>query len=167
MVLKELRQIHSKKAIIPLQPKEMTYEQKKAALRYLMFLKKKRCGRIKGRGCSGGRKQRVYISKEERSSPTVTTEGMILSCILDVMEGRYVVTVDIPWAFLHADMDDIVNMRLDGVMDELLVKVEPKTYSKHLVLENREKVLYVRLKKAFYGTLKASLLFWKHLTGKL
>ena len=72
------------------------YEQKKAALRYLMFLKKKRCGRIKGRGCAGGRKQRVYISKEERSSPTVTTEGMILSCILDVMEGRYVVTVDIP-----------------------------------------------------------------------
>ena len=64
-------------------------------------------------------------------------------------------------------MDDIVNMRLDGAMEELLVKVEPKTYSKHLVLENGKKVLYVRLKKAFYGTLKASLLFWKHLTGKL
>ena len=64
-------------------------------------------------------------------------------------------------------MDDIVNMRLDGAMDELLVKVEPKTYSKHLVLENGKKVLYIRLKKALYGTLKASLLFWNHLTGKL
>ena len=132
-----------------------------------MFLKMKRCGRIKGLGCADGRKQRVYISKEDSSSPTVTTEGMMLSCILDAMEGRDVATVDIPGEFLHADMDDIVNMQLDGAMAELLVKVYPKTYSKHLVMENGKKVLYVRLKKALYGTLKALLLFWKHLTGKL
>ena len=85
-----------------------------------MFLKKKLCGRIKGRGCADGRKQRVYISKEDSSSPTVTTEGMMLSCILDAMEGRDVATVDIPGALLHADMDDIVDMRLDGAMAELL-----------------------------------------------
>ena len=131
-----------------------------------MFLKKKLCGRIKGRSCADSRKQRVYISKEESSPPTVTTEGMMLSGILDAMEGRDVATVDIPGALLHADMDDIVDMRLDGAMAELLVKVELKTYSRHLVLDNGKKVLYVRLKKALYGTLKASLLFWKHLTGK-
>ena len=139
-VLKELRQIHSKKDIIPLQPKEMTYEQKKAALRYLMFLKKKLCGRINGRDCVDGRKKRVYVSKEESSYPTVTTEGIMVSCILDAMEGRDVATVDIHGSFLNADMDDIVDMQLDGAMAKLLVKVDLKTNSKHLVLKNGKKV---------------------------
>ena len=128
--------------------------------------KEKRCGRINGRGCADDRKQRVYISKEDRSSPTVTTEEMMILCIMGAMKGRDVATVDITGVFLPADMDDIFDMRLDGAMAELLVKVDPKTYSKHLVLENGKKILYVRLKKALYGTLKASLLFWKHLTGK-
>ena len=118
----------------------MPYKQKKSALQYLMFLKKKQCGRIKGHGCANVRKQRVYISKKDISSPTVMTEGMTLSCILDAMEGRDVDTVDIPGAFLHADMHDIVNMRLDGATAKLLVKVNQKTYSKHLVLENWKKI---------------------------
>ena len=116
------------------------YEQKKAALRYLMFLKMKRCGRIKGLGCADGRKQRVYISKEDRSSPNVTTEETIILCIMGAMKGRDVATVDIPGAFLPADMDDIVDMQLDGAMAKLLVKVDLKTNSKHLVLKNGKKV---------------------------
>jgi hypothetical protein len=43
----------------------LTNEEKKKALHYLMFLKKKRCGPIKGRGCADGRKQRIYKTKEE------------------------------------------------------------------------------------------------------
>ena len=53
------------------QGKSLTKTQKKAALKYLMFLKQKRCGKIKGRGCADGRKQRVYKTKEETSSPTI------------------------------------------------------------------------------------------------
>ena len=75
-----------------------------------MFLKKKRCGRIKGRVCSGSRNQWMYTNREEASYPTVSTEAMMLSCIMDALEGREVAMVGIPGAFLHADMDDILNM---------------------------------------------------------
>jgi hypothetical protein len=39
------------------QQSDLTPQQKNAALAYLMFLKRKRCGKIKGRGCADGRKQ--------------------------------------------------------------------------------------------------------------
>jgi len=38
----------------------LSREEKGAALKYLMFLKEKRCGRIKGRESADGRKQQLY-----------------------------------------------------------------------------------------------------------
>jgi hypothetical protein len=78
-----------------------------------------------------------------------------------------VAIVDIPGAFMHADMDDNVHMVLEGKMAELLVKLDPDLYAPHLLAENRRTLMYVKLKKALYRTLKAALLFWKHLSTKL
>jgi hypothetical protein len=99
-----------------------------------MYLNQKRCGRIKGRGCADGRKQRLYkTKKEETSSPTVSTEALLLTSLIDAGEERKVVTVDIPGAFMHADMDELVHMRLSGPMAELLVRVDPAKYRKYIV----------------------------------
>ena len=73
-VLKELRQLHDRMVIEPRFSKTMTEKQKEDALQYLMFLKEKRCGTIKGRGCADGCKQQIYISKDQASAPTVATE---------------------------------------------------------------------------------------------
>ena len=94
-------------------------------------------------------------------------ESLMLSCVIDAHEGRDVATVDIPGAFMQADMDELVHMRLEGTMAELLVKLDPAMYRKYIILENGKKVLYVELKKALYGTIRAALLFWKLLTSKL
>ena len=126
-----------------------------------MFLKQKRNETIKGRGCADGRKQRQYTTKEEASSPTVAIESVMLSCVLDALEERDVATVDIPGAFMQADMDDLVHMKLEGKMAELLVRIDPKLYREHIQIEQGKQVLYVELKKALYGTLKAALLFWR------
>ena len=166
-VLAELSQIHNLKVVDPKNANDLTREQKKAALEYLMFLKKKRCGRIKGRGCEDGRKQREYTSKEDASSPTVSIEALMLSCVIDAKEERDVATVDIPGAFMQADMDELVHMRLEGTMAELLVRLDPKLYRKYVQTVNGKSVLYVELKKALYGTMRAALLFWKLLTSKL
>jgi hypothetical protein len=123
-----------------------------------MFLKKKRNGIIKGRGCADGRKQRMYTAKEDASSPTVAIEAVMLSCVIDALECRHVATVDIPGAFMQADMDDIVHMKLEGKWAELLVRIDPQLYRKHIQIERGRQVLYVELKKALYGTLKAALL---------
>jgi hypothetical protein len=55
--LKELQQLHKHKVIEAIPLSSLTKEQKKKALQYLMFLKKKSCRRIKGRGCADGWKQ--------------------------------------------------------------------------------------------------------------
>eukprot|EP00957_Ditylum_brightwellii_P015474 1164817-Ditylum_brightwellii.AAC.1 len=68
---------------------------------------------------------------------------------------------------MQADMDEVVHMKLEGTMAELLVKLDPAMYRKYIRTENGRSVLYVELKKALYGTLQAAYLFWKNLTATL
>jgi hypothetical protein len=93
-----------------------------------MFLKRKRCGRIKGRGCADGRPQRAYIQREDATSPTVSTQAVFLTSLIDAHEGRDVATVDIHGAFMHADMDDLVHLRLTGKMVDLLLEIDREAY---------------------------------------
>ena len=105
-ITKELQQIHDMEGFQPKHWHELTEEERKQALRYLMYLKEKRDGKIKGRGCAGGRPQRLYTSKSETSSPTVSLTGIMLTCMIDAFEGRDVATVDIPGAFLQTKMPE-------------------------------------------------------------
>jgi hypothetical protein len=166
-VIKEMQQLDRMKVGEPTMASMMTRAEKKASLEYLMFLKKKRCGRIKGRGCADGRKQRLYTNKEDTSSPTVTTEGLFLSCVIDAKEGRDVATADIPGAFMQADMDETVFVRMAGPLAKLLTRVDPNKYGRFVTMENGKPVIYIRLLKALYGTLQAALLFWKDLSSLL
>jgi hypothetical protein len=56
---KEMEQLHTRKVSKPVDANQLTREQKRATLRYLMFLSKKRCGRIKARGHASNVKQRA------------------------------------------------------------------------------------------------------------
>ncbi len=145
----------------------LTDEERYRALLYLMFLKEKRCGKVKARGCADGRKQRLYKSKEETSAPTVATESVMLSCTIDAHEKRFVATADVPGAFMHSDMDEVIYMRLDGPLARLLVKLNPNKYKMYLEGPPGKEYIYVILKKALYGTLQAALLFWKNISEKL
>jgi Reverse transcriptase (RNA-dependent DNA polymerase) len=74
-------------------------------------------------------------------------------------------TIDIPGAFMHIDIDKLIHVRLAGPMAELLARVDPKKYQTYMSKENRKDVLYVELQeKALYGTLQAALLFWENLS---
>ena len=164
---KEVKQLYTRKVSKPVDGDDLTKEQKRASLRYLMFLTKKRCGRIKARGCADGRKQRETTNKEDASAPTVSIEAVMLSAVIDAMEERDVATVDIPGAFMQADIDEVVHVKFEGEIAEMLVKLDPKLYRKYVRDEKGKPVLYVELLKALYGTLKAALLFWKLLSKKL
>jgi hypothetical protein len=166
-VIEEMRQLHYRNVIKPVYHDSLTKEERQKALRYLMFLKEKRCGKIKARGCADGRSQRLYKTKDETSAPTVKTESLFLSCLIDAMENRDVATLDIPGAFMHADMDELVHMKLEGPLAELLTKVDPGKYRKYVSTERGKPVIYVELAKALYGTLQAALLFWQNLSDFL
>lgn len=69
-----------------LEPKLVTYEMMKMSLEYLMFMKRKRDGNIKTKGCADGWPQREYITKLESSSPMVKSHTLFLSCLVYVIE---------------------------------------------------------------------------------
>ena len=50
-----------------------------------MFINQKRCTNIKVRGCADGINQREYLAKDDTSEPTVETEALFLTCLIDAM----------------------------------------------------------------------------------
>ncbi len=78
----------------------MTKKQKEHILESHIFVEQKRDRLIKARKVIGGNKQRDYITKEDVSSPTVTAEAVMLTCVIDAQEDRDVVVYDIGKAHL-------------------------------------------------------------------
>ena len=109
-VQKELNQMHDTQTYTPIETSTLSEAERKDAINQLMFMIEKRCGKIKARSCVDGRKQREYIKKEDASSPTVSLEAIMLTMAIEAAEGREVATIDIPGAFLHADIDEDVLM---------------------------------------------------------
>ena len=146
----ELQQLHDLKVM---EAKALTTTQKQEALGYLMFLKRKRSGKNKARGCVDGRPQRAYIPQEDAITPTVSTEAVFMTAVIDTMKNRTVAVVDIPGAFMQADMVPGVYMCIEGAMVELLMEIDYDMYHPHMVMERGKPVIYVELLKALYGTL--------------
>jgi uncharacterized protein YeaC (DUF1315 family) len=110
-VVAKMRQLVYQNVIKPVSGKELTRKQKRRALNYCMcFLKQKRCRRIKPRRCADGRKQHLYKSKEETSSPKVTTEAVFLTSVIEAQERHKIMTVDIPGAFMHVNIDELIHI---------------------------------------------------------
>jgi hypothetical protein len=151
-VKKEMLQLHERKVMEPKHAAELSSEQKREALAYLMFLKQKRCSKIKGRGCSDGRKQRAYTAREDTASPTVATESVFLTMVIDALELRDVAVLNIPGALMQADMDELVHVWFTGKMVDLLMEIDQNMYGPCIVKEGEETVMYVKLIKALYGT---------------
>jgi hypothetical protein len=78
-----MKQLHLRNMFKPKHWCDLSQVQRQMVFESYMFLKQKRDGKIKGRTVTGGNKQRDYISKEDASSPTVATEAVLLSCIID------------------------------------------------------------------------------------
>jgi hypothetical protein len=82
----EMKQLYFRNKFKPKHWRELSQVQRLTVLESNMFIKQKRDGKIKGRTVAGGNKQRNYISKEDASSPTVATESVLFSCIIDAEE---------------------------------------------------------------------------------
>eukprot|EP00957_Ditylum_brightwellii_P186293 14182777-Ditylum_brightwellii.AAC.1 len=68
---------------------------------------------------------------------------------------------------MQADLDELVNMKIEGSMAELLVKINPKLYREHLRTENGKPMMCVHLKKALYRTICATLLLGENMADTL
>jgi hypothetical protein len=124
----EMKQLHLRNTFNPKHWRELSQVQRQKVLESHMFLKKKRDGNIKRRTAAGGNKQRDYTSKEDASSPTVATEAVLLSCIIDAEEGRDIAVTDIPNAFVQTRVEnekDMAFIKIRGVLVDILVEMAP------------------------------------------
>jgi hypothetical protein len=106
-----------------------------------------------------GKLKDVY-DKSQTASPTVSTDALMLSIIIDAFEARDVATADVVGAYLKAFMDNFVIMKFVGPSVSIQCKLNPE-HKRFVTTENDVIVLYVRLIKALYGCVKSALLWYE------
>jgi hypothetical protein len=165
-VHKELLQIHNHDAFAPQHVEAFTFKQRKRALESIMTVKHKHDDSLKGRLCADGRKQRGTMRKDDAASPTVCTDSVFITAAIEAAERRKVSVVDLPGAYLSANMDnkEEVLMVMRGRLAEMMAIAAPEVYRPYVKTDpNGKAVLYVKLCKALYSCLKSALLFYKKL----
>jgi hypothetical protein len=109
-----------------------------------MFLTEKRSSKVKAQACANGSVKCTHIANEEATAPTVTLDAIFIQGPVFAHEGCDVATCNIPGAFLQVENPDFVLMHLDGILAELMVKVAPSLYRKHVTSNTKGKpVLYI------------------------
>jgi hypothetical protein len=110
----------------------------------------------------------VYIPKEDAASPTISTELMFITSAIAASKKRHMQCYNVPSAFVNTDVDENMLMVLKGELAEMMVHIAPQIYRKHITIDKKgTPVLYVKLQKALYGLMRASLLFYKKLRKEL
>ncbi|CAJ1970257.1 unnamed protein product [Cylindrotheca closterium] len=163
---KELRQMLLRDYFTPKFVKDMTASEQKKAQSAMMLLAEKQFEKtIKGRLVFRGNGTREWLSREDTASPTALQEAITTTCVIDAHEGRDIMTLDVPNAFIQTYMpeskegEDRIYMKITGMMVQILIDMAPE-YRKYVVLENGKRVIYVRVLRAIYGMLQSSLLFY-------
>lgn len=166
----ELKQMVDKGVWHGIKAWKLSREERKKILRSLMYLKDKRLAsggedKLKARFVADGSTQDKVLY-ESLSSPTVSATSILTIAGIAAKEARDVMVCDIGGAYLNADMGPTgvtVHMRLDRVMTELLVEMDPDF--QQFVEKNGTSV--VALDKALYGCVESASLWYNHLRGTL
>jgi hypothetical protein len=168
---KEMKQLHWQISFKPMHWKSLTAKQRKKVLESHIFVERKQDGVLKAQQVAGGNKQWGYMMKEDASSPTVSSEAVMLTCIVDANENRKVAIVDIPNAFVQTvveDEKDRAFIHIHGPLVNILVSIAPDVYGPYVTVGKKgKKQLLVQCLTALYGTMVALLLYYKKFVKSL
>jgi hypothetical protein len=154
----KLTQLHIMDMWTGMDPSKLSHKDRMKAQSLLMFLKEKQGGKIKGRACINGAPQRVHIPKEEAALPTVSTESTFITATIAASKTQKVRCYDVPSAFANTDVDEDVLMVLKGELAEMMTKIAPQVYRNYVMADRKGMpILYMKLQKALYGLMRASL----------
>jgi hypothetical protein len=120
-MMNELGQLHRKGVFTPVSYESLSNKQKVKVLRTIMFLKRKRCGRLKSRLVADGRGQERNECGIDVSSPIVAIESIFMIAAIGACNERIIVTVDVEGAYLHCDMIGFVVVELDSTIAGILI----------------------------------------------
>jgi hypothetical protein len=144
---------------------ELTKAQKKHILESQNFVEEKQDGNIKARKVVGGSKQQDYITKEDVSSPTVSAEAVMLTCVINALEDQDIAIIDIPNAFVQTvvkDEEHHVIVCIRGPLVDIQVSIAPDDYGPYVSTNKAgQKVLLLQCLNAVYRTMVVALLYYK------
>ena len=100
------------------------------------------------------------------STPTISTDALFITLVIDASKRRCVVTWDIPGAFLQAKENPGNYIKFMGEMVNILCQLNPRLYTPYVVTEKGHKALYTEAHKAVYGIgmVDSAFLFWLDLS---
>jgi hypothetical protein len=117
--------------------------------------------KLKARFVANGSTQ---IHRDDVSSPTVTTHAVFINAAIAAKEKRIVKTVDLPGAYLNADMSgEEVLMHIDASEADILVLMKPE-YRKFL---RDDGSMIVKLTRALYGCIESAKLWYREISNTL
>ena len=124
----------------------------------------KKDGTVKGRACANGSVQRPCIDNDDATSPTVSTEVVLITSVLEAKQNRDVMTADIPNSFVQTEVDnkkfgERIIIKIRGPLVDILVEIAPEVYTDYVREDNGNKVVYVKMLKALYGMLQSAILY--------
>ena len=89
--------------------------------------------------------------------------SILTGLAIDAYESRDVAIVDIPGAYLHADMPqtegETVLVKLEGDFVDIMCSVNEKI-TPHVVYEGNTKVLFMTVLREIYGCLESTMLWY-------
>ena len=99
-----MEQLHKRTCFTPIFVKDRMPEEKRKAQLALSFLTEKRDGMIKGRTVFNGKGTRKWLTREDSSSSTASTEGVFLTTVVNAKEEGNMMSSDVPNAFIQAEL---------------------------------------------------------------
>jgi hypothetical protein len=89
------------------------------------------------------------------------TEAILITGVINAKQRRDIMTNDVPNALVQTpipqDGEKII-MKIRGQLVDLLLEIVPEAYEPYIVYEDKKMVLHVRMLRALYGMLLASIL---------
>ena len=167
--IKELIQIDDKDVMLPINFYTLTVKQRRKIIRSHIIYQAKYDDdtgafiKLKARFVGNGSTQSKELY-DDFSSPTVTTHAVFINAAIAAKERRIVKTVDIPGAYLNAEMggeEVLMHIRADEA--EILVLLKPE-YRKYL---REDGSMIVKLTRALYGCVQSAKLWYQDLSSTL
>ena len=159
---KEIDILITKDVFDPVDPTTLTSSQLRSTIPSKMFVKlvlnpdgsvKKTKARFVG---GGHRQDRSQYQSSDTSSPTISLTALNVILSIATMECREVYTIDVTGAYLNAEIQKEIYIRMPQEVSSHLIK----RYPRFAVGVDGSGRVYARLKKALYGTIEASVLWY-------
>ena len=154
----ELGQSHDRACFKPVRVEEMTSEQHRKAQMALAHLTEKKDGKAKVRSACDRARTRECSQDVDASSPAATSEGILLTAMIDACEQHGVMSSDAPDAFIQTPVPadkETAHMKTTGSPAGILVEMHPEEHDEFVVCKKGEPALHVEILRALHGVLQS------------